>query len=158
MQARAVWQRARWLLALLLLCTLATCPAATRECRQHRNAREAPKLLGYLVDEIRGHVAAHGTLPDLAAGPTPPLGTCCQDGSTCAADPSRWDAPGWRALQFSIDGRHRFSYQVARDGDALVLTATGDQDCDGVPAIYEVRLTVVAKHVMATWKQTDPLE
>ena len=158
MQARAIWQRARWLLALVLLCTLATCPAATRTCRQHRNAREAPRLLAYLVDEIRGHVAAHGTLPDLTAGPTPPIGTCCRDGSTCAPDPSWWTAPGWRALRFSIDGRHRFSYQVARDGADLVLTATGDQDCDGVQATYEVRLTVVSEHLLATWKNANPLE
>lgn len=158
MQGRAVWQRARWLLALAALCTLATCPAAARTCKQRRQAREAPQLLHYLVDEIRGHVAAHGSLPDLEVGPTPPIGTCCQDGSTCAPDPSRWTDPAWRALRFSIDGRHRFSYQVARDGEAVVLTATGDQDCDGVAAVYEVRLTVVADHVVATWKNVNPLE
>jgi hypothetical protein len=157
-QARAIWQRARWLLALVALCTLATCPAATRTCRQRRAAREAPQMLGYLVDEIRGHVAAHGALPDVTAGPTPAIGTCCQDGATCAPDPARWDTPGWRTLRFSIDGRHRFAYQVAKDGPALVLTATGDQDCDGVVATYEVRLTVVAEHVVATWKNTNPLE
>ena len=158
MQARAIWQRARWLIALVGLCTLATCPAATRTCSQRRHAREAPVMLGYLVDEIRGHVAAHGTLPDLAAGPTPPIGTCCQDGATCAPDPARWSAPAWRALRFSIDGRHRFSYQIAKDGPALVLTATGDQDCDQVRAVYEVRLTVVADHVVATWTNVSPLE
>ena len=158
MRAAAIWRRARWLLALVGLCTLATCPAATRQCSQRRHAREAPQLLGYLVDEIRGHVAAHGTLPDIIAGPTPPIGTCCESGTTCAPDPSLWTAPGWRALRFSIDGRHRFSYQVAKDGPALVLTATGDQDCDGVLAVYEVRLTIVGEHVAATWKNLNPLE
>ncbi|HVV87873.1 MAG TPA: hypothetical protein VHE35_32760 [Kofleriaceae bacterium] len=158
MQGQAVWQRARWLLALVGLCALATCPAAIRECRARRHAREAPAMLGYLIDAIRAHVAAHGTLPDVTAGPTPPIGSCCENGSTCAPDPSLWTAPGWQALRFSVDGRHRFSYQVAKDGPALVLTATGDQDCDGVFAVYEVRLTVVAEHVFATWKYTDPLE
>jgi hypothetical protein len=155
---QAIWHRARWLLALAALCTLATCPAAQRQCSARRNAREAPELLGYLIDEIRGHVAAHGKLPELTAGPTPPLGSCCADGTTCAPDPAQWQTPGWRALRFSIDGRHRFSYQVAKDGPALVLTATGDQDCDGVPAVYEVVLTVVAEHVVATWKTTNALE
>ncbi len=159
MAASAIWRRTRWLLALVGLCTLATCPAAGRSCSQRRHAREAPLLLGYLVDEIRGHVAAHGALPDITAGPTPPIGTCCEDGSTCAPDPAQWNTPGWRALRFSIDGRHRFSYQVAReDGPTLVLTATGDQDCDGVVAVYEVRLTVVANHVVAVWKNLNPLE
>lgn len=158
MRARAIWQRARWLLALAGLCTLATCPAAQRDCAARRNAREAPQLLGYLIDELRGHVAANGKLPDVTAGPTPPLGACCADGSTCAPDPAQWQTPGWRALRFSIDGRHRFSYQVGKDGDALVLTATGDQDCDGVPAVYQARVSVVGDHVVATWKTTDPLE
>ena len=106
MAAGAFWRRARWLLALVGLCTLATCPAAQRSCSQRRHAREAPLMLGYLVDEIRGHVAAHGTLPDVTAGPTPPIGSCCADGATCAPDPSQWNTPGWRALRFSIDGRH----------------------------------------------------
>ena len=115
-------------------------------------------MLGYLVDEIRGHVAAHGTLPEVVAGPTPPIGTCCTSGDSCAPDASGWQAPGWRALGFSVDDRHRFSYQARRDGAALVLTATGDQDCDGVLAVYEVRLTVVANHVVAVWKNVNPLE
>jgi hypothetical protein len=156
--AVAIWRRARWLLALVGLCTLATCPAATRTCSQRRHAREAPLMLGYLVDEIRGHVAAHGALPDITAGPTPPIGSCCREDSTCAPEAAQWQTPGWQALRFSIDGRHRFSYQVAKDGPALVLTATGDQDCDGVVALYEVRLTVVAEHVVATWRNVNPLE
>ena len=159
MAAGSMWRRARWLLALAGMWTLATCPAAGRSCSQRRHAREAPLLLGDLVDELRGHVAAHGVLPAVTAGPTPPIGSCCADGTTCAPDPALWNTPGWRALRFSIDGRHRFSYQVAReDGPTLVLTATGDQDCDGVRATYEVRLTGVANHVVAVWKNTNPLE
>lgn len=158
MRARDVWARVRWILALVTLCALATCPAAQRRCSTRRAAREAPELLGYLVREVRAHVAEHHRLPDVDVGPTPEIGACCAAGSTCAPDPARWTAPGWRALRFSIDGRHRFSYQARRDGDALVLTATGNQDCDGVQATYEVRLTLDGERVIEKWTETQPLE
>lgn len=158
MRARDVWQRVRWILALLLLCALATCPAAARECSTRRAAREAPELLGYLVARVKGYAAEHQALPDVDVGPTPLVGTCCATGDTCAPDPSRWTDPDWRLLQFSIDGRHRFSYEVHRDVDALVLVATGNQDCDSVHARYEVRLTLDGGRVIEVWKETDPLE
>ena len=159
MRVKDVWRRARWLLGLVGLCALATCPAAQRQCATKRAAREAPALLGYLVERVRAHVGEHHALPDVNVGPTPPVGTCCEHGGeTCAPDPARWQDPGWRALGFSIDDRHRFAYQVHRDGAALVLTAIGDQDCDGVRATYEVRLTLEDDHVIEAWSQHQPLE
>ncbi|MBE7451599.1 MAG: hypothetical protein HS111_22700 [Kofleriaceae bacterium] len=158
MQGRALWQRVRWVLALLALCALATCPAAQRRCAARRDAGEAPVLLRYLVAEVTAQVAATGKLPDVNVGPTPPLGTCCAAGSTCAPDPAWWRDPGWRALRFSIDDRHRFSYQVRRDGPALVLTATGNRDCDGVLAVVEVRLVLDGGRLVETWTRRDPYE
>ncbi len=158
MRAKDVWQRVRWILALIALCALATCPAAQRRCSAKRDAREAPALLGYLVREIKAQVAATGKLPDLNAGPTPAIGACCAEGTSCAPDPRRWVERGWLALRFSIDGRHRFSYQVRRDGNALVLTAVGNQDCDGVHAVYEVRLVLDGDRLTETWSQQHPLE
>ncbi len=152
------WRRLRWMLALIGLCALATCPAAQRQCTSRRAAREAPALLGYLVERVRLHAAAHHALPDLTVGPTPAVGTCCESGDTCAPEPTRWALPGWRALGFSIDDRHRFAYQVHRDGPVLVLTAIGDQDCDGVRATFEVRLTLEADRVIERWSQSNPLE
>ena len=158
MRGRDVWRRARWLLALVGLCALATCPAAQRQCAAKRAAREAPALLEYLVERVRGYVAEHHALPDLTVGPTPEVGTCCSAGGTCAPEASRWDQPGWRTLGFSIDDRHRFAYQARREGAALVLTAIGDQDCDGVRATYEVRLTLDGDRVVEAWSQQQPLE
>jgi hypothetical protein len=158
MQGKEVWQRVRWILALVALCALATCPAAQRRCAAKRDAREAPTLLRYLVREIKAQVSATGRLPEINVGPTPAIGVCCAEGTTCGPDPSRWKEPGWRALNFSIDGRHRFSYQVKRDGAALVLTAVGNQDCDSVHAIYEVRLTLDGDKLTETWSQQQPLE
>ncbi len=154
----AVWRRLRWFLALLALCTLATCPAAIRRCSIEQVADEAPALLRYQVAQVRAHVTAHGALPAIVVGPTPPVGTCCASGDTCGPDPTRWIEPGWRALRFSIDGRHRFSYQVAQDGAALVLRAIGDQDCDGVVATYQVTLTLDGGTLREAWRRDQPLE
>lgn len=154
----STWQRVRWILALLALCALATCPAAQRQCATKRDAREAPALLGYLVRQVKEQVKATGKLPELDVGPTPAIGACCAEGTTCKPDPARWKAPGWRALGFSIDGAHRFSYQVKKDGGALVLSAIGNQDCDSVHAVYEVRLTLDGGKLTETWSQQRPLE
>jgi len=158
MRGRDVWRRLRWVLALIGLCALATCPAAQRQCAAKRDAREAPELLGYLVDQVKAYVAEHNALPDIEVGPTPAVGTCCADGDTCKVDPSRWDDPGWRALRFSIDGRHRFAYSAHRDGPALVLQAIGDRDCDGVHATVTVRLTLDGDQLEQAWSSDKPLE
>lgn len=151
-------RRVRWTLALIALCALATCPAAQRRCAARQTAREAPALLRYLVDQIQAHVAEHHALPAVAAGPTPAIGACCERVQRCAPEPARWDQPGWRALGFSIDGPHHFSYQVAPNGAGLLLTAIGDQDCDGVRASYQVAVTLEAGRVVERWTVTDGLE
>jgi len=154
----AVWRRVRWLLAFVALCTLATCPAAIQRCKVEETAREAPTLLGYLVGQVRAYVTEHGELPDVTVGPTPAIGTCCATRRQCRPDADLWLDPAWRALRFSIDGHHRFSYQVERQGPALVLRAIGDQDCDQVRAVYEVTLTLDGGKLTETWKRENPLE
>ncbi|MBK9029773.1 MAG: hypothetical protein IPL61_00265 [Myxococcales bacterium] len=148
-----VWRRVRWALAFVALCTLATCPAAIQRCSVEQTADEAPTLLRYLVGQIRAYVTEHGELPAIDVGPTPAIGTCCATRRVCAPDADLWLEPGWRALKFSIDGRHRFSYQVARAGKALVLTATGDQDCDQVRATITVTLTLDGGNLVEAWAQ-----
>lgn len=154
----AVWRRIRWVIAFLALCTLATCPAAIQRCQVEQHADEAPALLRYLVSQVRAHVTEHGALPEVEVGPTPPIGTCCATRRVCAPDPELWLAPGWRALRFSIDGRHRFSYQVAKIKSGLVLRAIGDQDCDQVRATYEVTITLDGGTLTETWRTDQPLE
>ncbi|MEZ4404833.1 MAG: hypothetical protein R3B06_32895 [Kofleriaceae bacterium] len=152
------WRRVRWVLAFVGLCTVATCPAAISRCAVEQTAAEAPALLRYLVEQVRAYVTEHGALPVVSVGPTPPVGTCCASGATCAPDPDRWLDPSWRTLRFSIDGRHRFSYKAMRDGEALVLSAFGDLDCDSTLAKYEVRLTLVDGKLIEEWRTEQPLE
>jgi hypothetical protein len=148
------WRRVRYVLVLTALCAVATCPAAKRACTADVRAREAETLLDYLADRVAEGVAATGKVPPVAAGPTPVPG-CCEQGGTCAADAISWDAPGWRALRFSIDGDFRFSYQYEPDssGASAILRATGDLGCDGTTRIDELHVSVDSdgKSVTRTW-------
>ena len=76
--------------------------------------------------------------PNLSAGPTPPLGSCCKQGGKCRPDPSLWLAPTWLAVQFSVDDPHYYSYQylVLDSRKQFVVRAFGDLDCDGVYSTF----------------------
>jgi hypothetical protein len=80
-------------------------------------------------------------LPSVSVGPTPPVGACCIQGGRCAPDPTLWDHPTWQALTFSIDDSHYYSYEyeVIDGGEAYVVRAIGDLDCDGVVSTFEMR-------------------
>jgi hypothetical protein len=157
------WRRLRYALLMVGLCAIATCPAAQRSCRARQRAREADHLLNVLGDRVAEIVAKTGRVPPVPAGPTPTT-SCCDQGGTCAPDAATWDSPGWRALQFTIDGAYRYTYQYtpAPDGRSAVLRATGDVDCDGKLARYELKLTidlqVQGTRVHRTWHRTDPYE
>jgi len=88
--------------------------------------------------------AAAAQFPEPSAGPTPPLGTCCQSGGKCAPDATLWvDAP-WVALMFSVDDPHYYSYQyeVVDKQRQFTVRAFGDLDCDGEYSTFEMVGTV----------------
>jgi hypothetical protein len=153
------WRRVRYVLVLAALCAIATCPSAQRSCTAKRRAKEAEQLLGYLADRVEAAIAATGRVPEAAAGPTPSPG-CCDRGGTCETDLAAWDAPGWKALAFTIDGEHRYTYAYVPDpsGRAAVLRATGDLDCDGEPALYELEIRIEANGPERRWTHKDPFE
>jgi hypothetical protein len=148
------WKRLRYLLALAGLCAIATCPQAKRACVHDQRAREATRLLGELGERVTDTVAATGKVPPLGAGPTPSAG-CCVRGDSCDPDASQWDAPGWRALRFSVDGPSRYAYEYIPDpsGAAAVVRATGDLACDGHVERVELRLEIRDGHVERAWNQ-----
>ena len=44
-------------------------------------------------------------------GPAPGVNTCCgQPKDQCRSDPQAWDHPVWQALNFAVDGPHRYWY------------------------------------------------
>lgn len=153
------WRRLRYVLLLAALCAIATCPSARRACTANTRAQEADDLLAYLVDRVATTYAATGKLPPTPAGPTPTT-SCCEQGGACARDPATWSAPGWRELGFTIDAPYRYTYQYLPDasGTSAVLRATGDLDCDGVPSVHEVKLTVAAGRLLQTWSRSHATE
>jgi hypothetical protein len=153
------WRRLRYLLLLVALCAIATCPAAKRSCTAKAREREADELLTYLADRVEAQVASTGRVPTVAAGPTPEPG-CCEQGGVCKPDPAAWASEGWRALGFSIDGEHRFSYQYtpAPNGLAASLRAVGDVACAETPTAIVLELTVVGGKVSRVWSRKPATE
>jgi hypothetical protein len=150
------WRRIRYTLALIALCALATCPTARRSCIAQQRAREADQLLGELADKVADIVWTTGHVPPVGAGPSPQA-SCCDQGGTCSPDAATWEAPGWRALGFTIDGDYRYTYEYAPDASGLgaTLRATADLACDGQPSRYELRLVVKDRRVERTWTRKD---
>jgi hypothetical protein len=153
------WRRLRYVLLLAALCAIATCPSAKRSCTANARAREAEDLLAYLAERASLVYVATGKFPQVAASPTPSR-SCCDQGGSCGVDPTIWTASPWRELSFSIDDPHRYTYQYTPDpaGTSATLRAIGDLDCDGKPAVYEVKLTGVGGYVGRAWTRTAPYE
>lgn len=158
-QPRSWWQRVRYVLLLVALCSIATCPAAHRSCTAKARAREADEIVTYLGDRVGAALLATGKVPADAAGPTP-AASCCDQGGTCPADATQWSTPGWKALAFSIDAEHRFSYTYVphASGRSAVIRATGDVDCDGTSSLYELEVRIDAGTVRRTWTRKNPYE
>ncbi len=112
-----------------------------------------------IADKVAQNVAATGKVPMTPAGPTP-VPSCCEQGGTCKADPAVWKTPGWRELQFSVDGDYRYTYQYIPDanGQGATVRAVGDLDCDGSAAIYELKLTVQGPLLRRSWRRQNPYE
>lgn len=74
----------------------------------------------------------------------------CEDGDDgFAHDPEVWEHPGWRELEFAIDGPHRYQYQFISEGTGagamFTARALGDLNCDGVLSTFERVGTVDAE-------------
>ena len=153
------WRRVRYLLLLTALCAIATCPSAKRACQANTSAQEAEDLIAYLADQAALVHASTGKLPAAPAGPTP-TASCCDQGGTCSPDPTSWQAPAWRALSFSIDDAHRYTYAYVPDpgGMSAIIRATGDLDCDGQPALFEVKLEIKSGKLTRTVTRKQPRE
>lgn len=153
------WRRLRYVLLLIALCAIATCPTAKRSCQAKNRSQEAEDLLAYLVDKVAQSVVATGRVPATPAGPTP-LPDCCESGGVCAADPTRWLAPGWQALAFSIDDDHRYTYSYLPDpsGRSAIIRAVGDLDCDDVTSLYEVEIKIDGDGLRRKWTRKNPYE
>lgn len=77
-------------------------------------------------------------------------------------NPTQWDTPGWRALNFATFGTHRYRYAFTADAAGFTARAIGDLDCDGVTSTFETIGRVVgppgAGEVIVTTTQVRPQE
>jgi hypothetical protein len=78
-----------------------------------------------------------------ATSPQPPTGSCCSfPGRKCPPNPALWTDPTWRALKFSMDHEHYYSYHFVSSGTGATaqfsVKAFGDLDCDGVYSTFEM--------------------
>jgi type IV pilus assembly protein PilA len=110
--------------------------------QRRAKAAEASVELRRLYQSAAEHVAENGSLPAESSPMTPPAGSCCAGPDhRCAPDPTLWEGGPWRALKFSMDDPHDYSYQyeVAADGKSFTVRAAGDLDCDGTYSSFELK-------------------
>lgn len=101
-------------------------------------------------------------LPGPKAGPTPPLGECCNSGGKCAPSAEQWTDPVWIALMFSVDNPHYYSYEFTTDDKRQSFTARaiGDLDCDGQYSTFSMTATAGGGDLKTsgTVTEVDPME
>ncbi len=96
---------------------------------------EANQFLKNLYDRTRVYSMNQSKLP-ASVGPTPPLGSCCQQGEKCMPQMELWQHPTWQALDFALKDPHYYSYEFVSHENSFEIKAYGDLDCDGVYSTY----------------------
>ncbi|CAN5595806.1 hypothetical protein BH11MYX1_BH11MYX1_09200 [soil metagenome] len=118
---------------------------------------EAALQLDTIGKNLKRLYAEEGALPIGTSSVLPAGSTCCgQPRNKCAADPAAFAKdPIWSKVDFAMDepAIYRYSY-ASTDGKTATVTATGDADCDGVMASFQ--LTVDASSGMPTMTLIPP--
>jgi type II secretory pathway pseudopilin PulG len=129
-------------LATILIVIALVAVKGFTEYMKKSKASEASLQLNRMSKRAKTYFGENGTFPQGNAPLTPAEDCCKQPNVKCAANPSDWDNPVWKALEFSIDepGNYRYDYQS--DGKTFVAHAVGDLDCDGTPATYTLQGSV----------------
>ena len=111
-------------------------PACVRAIHTARTAEAVDELDRILVAAIR--VRNEAPLRPLASTPTTPA--LVPRGTTSSDPPGTWDHPTWKAIEFSLEDPHWYSYRLEIDPDPatpLRAVANGDLDGDGVLSTFE---------------------
>jgi Tfp pilus assembly major pilin PilA len=120
-------------------------PATMKYVRRSKTV-EAMTNLRRLSDSAAAYLTSHKARFPKSTTWTPERLCCGGDAGKCQPDAHAWDAPTWKALDFSINEPHYYQYRVVVEGKGkstvLAIEARGDLDCDGKFSLFrrEVRL------------------
>jgi type II secretory pathway pseudopilin PulG len=111
---------------------------------------EAGGRLNYIGKTLKRYYAENGKFPAGDAKALPDFPTCCGLSSTgagvdnkCPNDSTAWSKDKiWNALGVSFDDPTTYRYSYHSDGKTVKVTATGDADCDGNFATYELLVDI----------------
>lgn len=139
------------------------CAAGTEDMPETERASRATEARVLVEAMARGAElqAARGVAMTQAAGPTPPVGTCCAGArGRCRPTPAWWDTPAWRAARFQVHQPHAYSYEFRPDARGFTALAYGDLDCDGVVSTFSIRGEVGTGGMieLEPLRTTNPLE
>lgn len=82
-----------------------------------------------------------------------PAATCCGAGGVfqCAPIAAAWEFDPWAALAFSSANEHSFVFAYdSAAGDAAVVSARGDLDCDGTSIDYTLSCSATSGNPACT--------
>lgn len=114
-------------------------PATMKYIRRSKTV-EAALNVRRLTDGSIAYLTSHKARFPKPTPWTPERLCCASEGGKCQPDAHAWDAPTWKALNFSVNEPHYYQYRVVVEGSGkkagLGLEARGDLDCDGKFSLY----------------------
>jgi type II secretory pathway pseudopilin PulG len=137
-----------WIVVFLLGIVAAVAIPAFMDSMKVSKRTEAEVQLQKIGRHAVEEYTINGTFPQATAPLTPAVDCCTQNARgrrKCAAALPDWDAPAWRALDFTVDQEsyYQYSYEPLNGGAAFVARAVGDLDCDGTTVTWELRGRIV---------------
>ena len=127
--------------AVLGVLSAVAIPAFTRYVKRSKTAEAMHNvsiISGALITELNGLAPARRRAARLTPAPATP--SAAPGTQKYAADVSRWAAPAWQRIGFSIDADHYYQYRVDVDGRCYVVVAEGDLDGDGTRSNFSRRV------------------
>lgn len=136
------------MITVAIMGILAAVAVPTMMVFMHKSKQTEARLeLDQLMKRLRLFHHEKGYLPP-SASQYPDVAACSSPtGKVPKRTQSQWDAQGWGAIGFHIDeeGYYQYEWQITNASPVPNMgtaTAIGDLDCDGLPSISQVDVTL----------------